>query len=98
MCTSHVVTAIYQFVKLQASLQSCVRFFEITDVNVQFQHSVCPSTGITVGYNQTDVTILEGDEVAQLTVATSILNGRLPAETSFFLLLNSSDGSATGFQ
>ena len=34
MCTSHVVTAIYQFVKLQVSLQSCVRFFEITDVNM----------------------------------------------------------------
>lgn len=65
---------------------------------MQFQHSVSPSTGITVGYNQTGVTILEGDEVAQLTVATSMLNGRLPAETSFFLLLNSSDGSATGFQ
>ena len=65
---------------------------------MQFQHSVCPSTGITVGYIQTGVTILEGDEVAQMTVATSMLNGRLSAETSFFLHLNSLDGSATGFQ
>ena len=75
--------------------------FLIADVNMcyaPFQHSVCPSTGITVGYIQTDVTILEGDEVAQLTVATSMLNGRLPAETSFSLLINSLDGSAKGFQ
>ena len=64
----------------------------------QFQHSVCPSTGITVGYNQTGITILEDDEVAQLTVATSMLNGQLSAETSFFLLVNSLDGSAKGFQ
>ena len=51
-----------------------------------------------MGYIQTDVTILEGDEVAQLTVATSMLNGRLPAEMSFSLLINLLDGSAKGFQ
>ena len=51
---------------------------------------------ITVGYVQTVATVLESDGVAQLTVAISMPPGADPIETSFFLLVNTSDGTATG--
>ena len=51
---------------------------------------------ITVGYVETVVTVLESDGVAQLTVGISMPPGVDPIETSFFLLVNTSDGTATG--
>ena len=47
---------------------------------------------ITVGYVETDVSVLESDGVAQLTFAIS---GTDPIESSFFLLVNTDDGTAT---
>ena len=54
------------------------------------------SAEITVGYTVTDVTVLESDEVATLTVAITIPPGADPIETSFSLLVNTLDGTATG--
>ena len=47
-----------------------------------------------MGYNVTNVTVPESDEVATLTVAISMPPG--PIETSFYLIVNTSDGTATG--
>ena len=49
-----------------------------------------------MGYVQTVVTVSESDGVAQLTVSISMSPEADPIETSFFLLLNTSDGTATG--
>ena len=49
---------------------------------------------ITVGYIQTTVTVYEGDGVAQLQLTVAILAAQLDA--SFSLLVNTSDGTATG--
>ena len=54
------------------------------------------SAEFTVGYVQTFVTVSENDGVAQLTVGISMPPGADPIETSFFLLVNTSDGTATG--
>ena len=43
----------------------------------------------------TNVTVLESDGVATLTVAISVPPGTDPIETSFYLLVNTMDGSAT---
>ena len=51
---------------------------------------------ITVGYVQTAVSILESAGVAQLTVAISVPPQAVPIETSFFLLVNTNDGTAAG--
>ena len=48
-----------------------------------------------MGYVQTNVSVLERDGVAQLTVAISILPEADPIETSFYLIVNTIDGSAT---
>ena len=48
-----------------------------------------------MGYVQTNVTVLESDGVATLTVAISVPPGAVPIETSFYLLVNTIDGSAT---
>ena len=48
-----------------------------------------------VGYVRTDVTVLESDGVATLTVAISMPPKADPIETSFYLLVNTMDGSAT---
>ena len=53
------------------------------------------SAGIRVGYVQTNVTVFENDGVATLTVAISVPPGAVPIETSFYLLVNTMDGSAT---
>ena len=50
---------------------------------------------IRVGYVQTNVTVFESDGVARLTVAISVPPGADPIETSFYLLVNTMDGSAT---
>ena len=54
------------------------------------------SAEITVGYTVTDVTVLESDGVATLTVAITMPPRADPIETSFSLLVNTMDGSATG--
>ena len=54
------------------------------------------SAVITVGYVETVVTVLESDRVAQLTVAISMPPEADPIETSFFLFVNTSDGTARG--
>ena len=54
------------------------------------------SAEITVGYTVTDVTVLESDGVATLTVAITMPPGADPIETSFSLLVNTMDGTARG--
>ena len=49
-----------------------------------------------MGYTVTDVTVLESDGVATLTVAITMPPGPGPIETSFSLLVNTLDGTATG--
>ena len=51
---------------------------------------------ITVGYTVTDVTVLETDGVARLTVAITMPSEANLIDTSFFLLVNTFDGTATG--
>ena len=48
-----------------------------------------------MGYVRTNVTVLESDGVATLTVAFSMPPEDVPIETSFYLLVNTMDGSAT---
>ena len=56
------------------------------------------SAEITVGYTVTDVTILETDGVARLTVTITMPSEADLIDTSFFLLVNTFDGTATGVQ
>ena len=49
-----------------------------------------------MGYNVTEVNVIESDGVAQLTVAVTIPMEEHPIETSFSLLVNTLDGTATG--
>ena len=51
---------------------------------------------IRVGYTVTDVTVLESDGVATLTVAITMPLGADPIGISFSLLVNTLDGTATG--
>ena len=53
---------------------------------------------ITVGYNQTDVTVTESDGVARLTVKILMPDENVPidSEVMFFLLVNTSDGTERG--
>ena len=60
--------------------------------------TVCTSlsiyfTAITVGYNVTAVNVSESDGMATLTVAISMPPEADPIETSFYLLVNTIDGS-----
>ena len=48
-----------------------------------------------MGYVRTNVTVLETDGVATLTVAISMPLEGVPIETSFYLLVNTIAGSAT---
>ena len=48
-----------------------------------------------MGYVRTNVTVLESDGVATLTVAISMPPETDPIETSFYLFVNTVDGSAT---
>ena len=54
------------------------------------------SAGITVGYNVTAVNVSEIDGLDQMTVAISMPPGADPIETSFSLIVNTLDGTATG--
>ena len=65
--------------------------FEIVNVGV-----ISLSAEITVGYTVTDVTVLETDGVARLTVAVTMPSEADLIDTSFFLLVNTFDGTATG--
>ena len=58
-------------------------------------YSVFHFTVITVGYVNTAVSVFESAGVAELTVAISVPNPSVTIETSFFLLVDTSDGSAT---
>ena len=50
---------------------------------------------ITVGYVETAVSVFESDGVVQLTVAISTTNPSITIESSFLLLVNTNDGTAT---
>ena len=54
------------------------------------------SAGIIVGYNVTAVNVSEIDGVAQMTVAISMPPGADPIQTSFSLIANTLNGTATG--
>ena len=54
------------------------------------------SAEIVVGYVQRSVNVLESDGEATLTVAISMPPGADPIETSFSLIVNTLDGTATG--
>ena len=54
-----------------------------------------PFAEIVVDYVQPFVNVSESDGVARLTVATTMPTG---VETSFFLLVNTLDGTATGLE
>ena len=56
------------------------------------------SAEITVGYTLSDVTVLETDGVARLTVTITMPSEADLIDTSFFLLVNTLDGTATGVQ
>ena len=49
-----------------------------------------------MGYVHTPVSVLENEEVAQLTVAILMPPGAVRIETSFSLLVNTLNGAATG--
>ena len=49
-----------------------------------------------MGYNVTAVNVSEIDGVAQMTVAISKPPGADPIQTSFSLIVNTLDGTATG--
>ena len=59
-------------------------------------HSFFLIAEMTVGFVHTSVTVLEGDEVAKLTVGISMPPVADPIEMSFFLLVNTLDQTATG--
>ena len=67
-----------------------------TDINkvCTFQFSL--SIVIVVGYTVTNVTVSESDGVAQLTVAISMPLEDVSFETSFYLIVNTLNGTATG--
>ena len=48
-----------------------------------------------MGYVQKNVTVLESDGVAPLTVAISMHSEAVPIKTSFYLLVNTIGGSAS---
>ena len=54
------------------------------------------SAVIAVGYTVTNVTVLESDGVATLTVTITMPCEADLTETSFFLLVNTLDATATG--
>ena len=58
-------------------------------------YNIVHSTVITVGYVDTAVSVSESAGVAQLTVAISVPPQGVAIETSFTLLVNTNDGTAT---
>ena len=53
---------------------------------------------IVVGYNQTNVNVFEADRQAELIVTINEPAQVDPIDTSFYLLVNTQDGTATGLQ
>ena len=51
-----------------------------------------------MGYTLSDVTVLETDGVVRLTVTITMPSEADLIDTSFFLLVNTLDGTATGVQ
>ena len=51
-----------------------------------------------MGYTLSDMTVLETDGIARLTVAITMPSEADLIDTSFFLLVNTLDGTATGVQ
>ena len=51
-----------------------------------------------MGYTLSDVTVLETDGVARLSVTITMPSEADLIDTSFFLLVNTLDGTATGVQ
>ena len=58
-------------------------------------HIIINFTAITVGYVETAVNVSESDGVAQLTVGISVPPENISIETSFSLLVNTLDETAT---
>ena len=54
------------------------------------------SAEIKVGYTVTDMTISESDGETQLTVAITMPPENVSIETSFYLIVNTLDGTAAG--
>ena len=54
------------------------------------------SAVITVGYTVTDGSVSESDGEAQLTVAITMPPENVAIETSFYLIVNTLNGTATG--
>ena len=63
--------------------------------NTFFNHNIPLSVGFVVGYVQKIVTVLESDGVAPLMVAISMHSEAVPIKTSFYLFVNTIDGSAS---
>ena len=63
--------------------------------NTFFNHNISLSVGIVVGYVQKNVTVLESDGVAPLTVAICMHSEAVPIKTSFYLLVNTIGGPAS---
>ena len=55
------------------------------------------STVIVVGYIETDMNVSESTGAAQLTVAISVPPRGVSIETSFYLIVNTLNGTATGY-
>ena len=51
-----------------------------------------------MGYTLSDMTVLESDGIARLTVAITMPSEADLIDTSFFLLVDTLDGTATGVQ
>ena len=51
-----------------------------------------------MGYTLSDMTVLETDEITRLTVAITMPSEADLIDTSFFLLVNTLDGTVTGVQ
>ena len=71
-----------------------------TDINkvCPFQYRIISlSTVIVAGYIVTDMTVSESTGAAQLTVAISVPAREVSIETSFYLIVNTLNGTATGY-
>ena len=71
--------------------------FEVTDVSTWLA-GVSLTAGIVVGYNRTNVNVFETDGQAELIIDIMEPAQTVTVETSFFLLVNSQDETASGLQ
>ena len=68
-------------------------YFQIVNFGV-----ISLSAEITVGYTLSDLTVLETDGVARLSATITMPSEADLIDTSFFLLVNTLDGTTTGVQ